>query len=182
MISKRWIFSLLFVVGLFLATYGVAWVQAYQLSETYFNDAEATYLKGKYLDALTGYKEFDTRQNKYVQHGGYLQVEHIWISQYAWPRPAVYLRAQERIQEVIGQRLTIPMAQSFIQANIGKDSPYLGIIFLRLGELYEQSGDKPSAIDAYQTVVDSFAFDPDLVAQGRDHLARLVQPPVTPTP
>ena len=68
------------------------------------------------------------------------------------------------------------MAEAFIQANIGKTNPYLGIVFLRLGELYEQEGDLAAARDVYQLVLGSFPNEPDWVAQAQTHLDHLEKP------
>ncbi|HEX9091953.1 MAG TPA: hypothetical protein VF831_10710 [Anaerolineales bacterium] len=177
MANKRWLFGIFFlIIGLFAATYVFGWIQAQRLANGYYTDAEAAYAQGDYLNALTGYKEFDAERNKYVQRGGYLQVERIWDNPYAWPRPAVYEYAQTRIQEIIQQRITVPMAEGFIQANIGKVTPYLGIVYLRLGELYEQEGDAVAAKDVYQLIIESFPSQPDLTAQAQTHLDKLTNP------
>jgi tetratricopeptide (TPR) repeat protein len=177
MANKRRLFVIFFlIIGLFAATYVFGWIQALRLANNYYQDAEAAYTQGDYLNALTGYKEFDAARNKYVQRGGYMQVERIWDNPYALPRPAVYEYARMRIQEIIQQRLTIPMAEGFIQANIGKVTPYLGIVYLRLGELYEQEGDVTAAKDVYQTIIESFPSQPDITAQAQAHLDKLTNP------
>lgn len=165
------------VVGIVLllvaATYAYAWYRASSLAQGYLRDADASYDAGKYLEALVGYEEFDTARNAYVTHGGYMQVEKIWADPYSWPRPAGVERAQARIDEIINQKITVPEAENFIQANTGKSNPYFGIIYLRLGELYEQQGDVADAKDVYQTAMDSFASEPDIVARAKDHLDKL---------
>lgn len=88
-------------------------------------------------------------------------------------RPGAYTRAQERIREIIDQRLTVPMAEPFVQANIGKQTPYLGIIYLRLGELHEESGDSRTAIEIYRDVIDLFPGREDIVSEANNHLTRL---------
>jgi len=170
---KFWLIAILIVVGLFAVSYLFGWFQAYRLSNQYFRDAESAYAQGEYLEALTGYKKYDEEQGKYIQRGGYQQVEHIWSHPSAWPRPVVYERARERIQEIINQRLTIPMAEAFVQANIGKQTPYLGVIYLRLGELYEDSGDRRSAIEIYRDVIDLFPGREDIVSRASNHLTSL---------
>jgi hypothetical protein len=154
------------VVGLFTPTLLVAWFQSQRLSNQYFLDAESAYNRGEYLQALTGYEEYDEQQGKYIQRGGYQQVEKIWIHPYAWPRPTAYARARERIQEIIDQRLTIAMAEAFVQANIGKQTPYLGIIYLRLGELYEESG--TVALPSITAAIDFFRGR--TLSRANDHL------------
>jgi tetratricopeptide (TPR) repeat protein len=174
--KHRFLTILLFISGLFGINYLLGWFQSLRLSTDYYHDAEASYSQGDYLNALTGYKEYDAEQSKYVQHGGYLQVERIWDHRYARPRPAVYDYARTRIQEIIQRKMTIPMAEGFVQANIGKATPYLGIIYLRLGELYEQEGDLAAAKDVYAIIVESFPSQPDLAAQAEEHLNKLLAP------
>ena len=82
-------------------------------------------------------------------------------------------RAQTRIDEIINQKITIPEAENFIQANTGKSNPYFGIIYLRLGELYEQDGDVASAKDIYTSIEELFSGEQDLIARAKEHLARL---------
>ncbi len=165
------------VVGIVLllvaGTYAIAWYRASSLALGYLRDADASYDAGKYLEALVGYEEFDTARNAYVTHGGYMQVEKIWADPYSWPRPAGVERAQTRIDEIINQKITIQEAENFIQANTGKSNPYFGIIYLRLGELYEQEGDVASAKDIYTSIEELFAGEQDLIARAKEHLNRL---------
>src|SRR6266540_2602430 len=165
------------VVGIVLllvaGTYAIAWYRASSLALGYLRDADASYDAGKYLEALVGYEEFDTARNAYVTHGGYMQVEKIWADPYSWPRPAGVERAQTRIDEIINQKITIQEAENFIQANTGKSNPYFGIIYLRLGELYEQEGDVASAKDIYTSIAELFAGEQDLIGRAKEHLNRL---------
>ena len=161
--------ALLLIAG----TYAFAWYSASSLSQGYLSDADTSYDAGKYLEALVGYDEFDSARNAYVTHGGYMQVEKIWADPYSWPRSEGAARAQARIDEIIGQRITIPEAENFIQANTGKANAYFGIIYLRLGELYEQDGDVASAKEIYSSIEELFAGEPELIARAKEHLARL---------
>jgi tetratricopeptide (TPR) repeat protein len=172
--SWRWIAIVVGIVLLLIAvTYAFAWYRASSLTQSYLRDADASYDSGKYLEALVGYEEFDPARNAYVTHGGYMQVEKIWADPYSWPRPAGVERAQTRIDEIINQKITIQEAENFIQANTGKSNPYFGIIYLRLGELYEQSGDVASAKDIYTSIEELFPGEQDLIARAKEHLARL---------
>jgi hypothetical protein len=165
------------VAGLLLlliaGTYAFAWYRAASLAQSYLGDADASYSAGKYLEALVGYEEFDTARNAYITHGGYMQVEKIWADPYSWPQPAGVERAQARIDEIINQKITIAEAEGFIQANTGKSNPYFGIIYLRLGELYEQDGDLAAAKEIYTSIEELFAGEQDLIARAQQHLARL---------
>ncbi|HET9493200.1 MAG TPA: tetratricopeptide repeat protein [Chloroflexia bacterium] len=160
---------LLLVVGVYV----YAWFDASGLSSQYLRDADTSYGESKYLEALVGYEDFDQATNKYVTRGGYMHVRRIWNDSYAWPVPAGVERANQRIDEIINDKMTVEQAEQFVRANTGKNNPYLGIIYLRLGELYEQRGDTEDARGVYEAVVDSFSDQPDLVDQARAHLARL---------
>lgn len=60
-----------------------------------------------------------------------------------------------------------------MQANIGRGNPYLGRIYLRTGELYEQEGDLRSAQEIYASVEELFPRDLALIESAQAHLARL---------
>jgi hypothetical protein len=169
----RWVWILLAVVLVFGATYALSWYNAYRLTERFVRDANATYDAGAYLDALVGYQTFDPDTNEYVTIGGYLAVEKIWSGRYSWPQPAAVQHAQARSQEIIERRMTIAEAEQYIQANIGKPAPYFGEIYLRLGELYEESGSLPDAREIYESISDLFPDRPDLIQRAQEHLARL---------
>jgi tetratricopeptide (TPR) repeat protein len=161
------------LVVIFVFTYTLAWWSAYHLSQTYLDDADASYNDGRYLDALLGYEEYDRAQSKYVQYGGYIQVQRIWSNDYAVPAPAPVERAEERIDEIIEERLTTADAEQFVQENIGRSNPYMGIIYVRLGELYEADGQLRDAEDIYESVPDLFPNDQDLIERAMANLERL---------
>ncbi len=125
--------GLAIVVVLFIGTYAIAWYQASRLTATFMTDADASYAAGNYIEALTGYDEFDETANQYITHGGYMKAARIWGHRNAWPRPASVQTAEARIDEILNQRLTIEEAEGFIQANIGKQNPYMGQIYLLFG-------------------------------------------------
>ncbi|HSK65918.1 MAG TPA: tetratricopeptide repeat protein [Anaerolineales bacterium] len=158
---------------LFALTYAFAWFNASRLSARFIQDADAAYDQGEYLESLVGTERFDPQINKYVKQGGYLNVEKIWSSSYSWPAPPELERASQRTQEIVNQRLTIEMAEEYIRANTGRPAPYFGEIYLRLGELYEQEGDLPSARDIYESILELFPNRPDLIEKAQAHLERL---------
>lgn len=167
------LYILLGVLLLASGTYAFAWYRAYRLTETFMQNAAESFAAEEYLNALTGYEVFDEADNRYVYRGGYGQVALIWSDPYAWPRPAALAGAQARTEEIIGQRLTLEDAEAFVEENIGQSNPYLGPIYLRVGELYEEEGDADDAADVYEDVVDSFPNDAALVARAMEHLERL---------
>jgi tetratricopeptide (TPR) repeat protein len=165
--------GLAIVIVLFVTTYAIAWYRASQLTATFMADADASYAAGNYMQALTGYEEFDPATNQYITRGGYMKAAKIWSDQNAWPRPASVQVAQARIDEILNQRLTIEEAEGFIQANIGKQNPYMGQIYLLLGELYEKEGDLDSAKQIYGEIKELFPGEQELIAEAQANLARL---------
>ena len=171
---KNLLLGLLILAALFLITYALAWYNANQLASRFFQDSEASFKAGDYLKALVGYQKFDATTNKYINYGGYLNVEKIWSSPYSWPQPPYLQQAVQRAQEVISQKLTVQQAEQYIQENTGRPgTPYFAEIYLRLGELYEQNGDTKDAIDVYQSYASQFPDRPDLIEQAQQHLAKL---------
>lgn len=165
--------GLALVAALFVSTYALAWFSASRLTASFIADADASYQAGNYLESLTGYEEFDPERDAYVTHGGYMQVLNIWASANAWPKPVSLEQARARIDEVLEQHLTIEEAEGFIQANIGRRSPFMGPIYLRLGELYEEEGDVQSARMVYDEIDELFPGQDDLIARAEEHLVRL---------
>ena len=168
-----WLYVLLGIVLLTAGTYTFAWYRAYRLSMRFMDNAAESFQAGEYLNALTGYDEFDEAADRYVYRGGYGQVALIWADPYAWPRPAALAEARARTDEIIQQRLTIDDAEAYIEENVGQRSPYLGRIYLRTGELYEEEGDADDAADVYEEVIDAFPGDAALVERATAHLERL---------
>jgi tetratricopeptide (TPR) repeat protein len=173
-LTRGILLGLAIVIVLFIGTYAIAWYRASRLTTTFMADADASYAAGKYIEALTGYEEFDPATNQYITRGGYMKATRIWADQNAWPRPASIDAAQARIDEILNQRLTIEEAEGFIQANIGKQNPYMGQIYLLLGELYEKEGDINSAKQIYGEIEELFPNEPDLIARAKEHLAELI--------
>ena len=174
---KRALLAAAIIVGLFVFGYAASWYEAYRLSARYLAEAETSFAQGEYLKAFMGYEDRDPLTGWTIKHGGYYQVENIWRSAYAWPRPAFTAQASSRIWEIIAKHLTIKDAERFVQENAGKPQVYFAEVFLRLGELYEASGDKRSAIEIYREVSELFPYRPDIIARANEHLANLgVQP------
>jgi tetratricopeptide (TPR) repeat protein len=172
--GKKFLLGLLILVVLFLVTYALAWYNANLLATRFFQDAEASYKAGNFLDALVGYQKFDNPTNKYINYGGYLNVEKIWSSYYSWPLPPYAVQAMARSQEIINQKLTVQQAEQYIKNNTGRPgTPYFAEIYLRLGGLYEQTGDTKDAIDVYQSYAAQFPDRKDLIALAQQRLAAL---------
>lgn len=169
----RWLYVLLVIVLLTAGTYTLAWYRAYRLTVRFMDNAAESFAAGNYLNALTGFDEFDEAANRYVYRGGYGQVALIWADPYAWPRPEALAEARARTEEIIQERLTLDETETFIEENIGQRNPYLGRIYLRTGELYEEEGDEDDAADVYEEVIDAFPGNAALIERATAHLERL---------
>jgi len=169
----RWPFVLGAILLLIVGTYAFAWLRAYRLSVRFMENARESFSAQEYLNALTGYETFDEAQGRYVYRGGYAQVVRIWEDPYAWPKPAAVGEARARVDEIINQRLSLEEAETFIQENIGQANPYLGRIYLRTGELYEEEGDPDTAAEVFEEVAELFPNNPELIARAEENLARL---------
>jgi len=170
---QRFLIVILVITAVFALTYTMAWFDASRLSLTYMQNAEASYQAGNYLEALNGYEEFDTVLDDYVTYGGYTHVEDIWSHPNAWPTGSNATHAKMRIDEIINEHLTVDTAEQFVQENIGKPNAYMGPVFLRMGELYEEEGDSRSAKQIYREVEDLFPNHPELITRAEAHLTRL---------
>lgn len=171
--AQRAILVFIALVVVLVLSYALAWFSAYRLSQGYLQDAGDSYDRGDYLDALVGYKEFDQEQQRYVDRGGYMEVERIWADRYALPVPPNIVEARQRIAEIVNSRLTIDDAEAFVQANVGRSNPYLALIYLRLGELYEADGRDRDARDIYASFADLFPNETELAARADQNLQRL---------
>lgn len=171
---RQWFIAGALVVIIFM-TYILAWWDAYHLSSGYIKDADASFEDGRYLDALSGYEQYDNDKGDYVQHGGYIHVQRIWSNDYARPVPDLVQHADARIDEIIYDQLTIEDAELFIQENIGRSPPhpYLGVVYLRLGELYQANGQWRDAMDIYEDVPYSFPDDSALIERAQHDIRRL---------
>lgn len=173
-LGKRFLLGLIILAAVFVITYALAWYNANQLATRFYQDSETSFNNGDYLRALVGYQEFDETTNRYINFGGYLNVEKIWSNRYSWPQPPYLQQAVQRSAEVINQKLTVEQAEQYIMENTGRPgTPYFAEIYLRLGELYEQNGDNRDAVDVYESFPSQFPNRPDLIEKAQQHLERL---------
>jgi len=170
---RRLLLIVLSVLALFIFTYILAWFNSSRLATEFFTSAETAYQEGRYLDALAGYEEVDPATRTRTTYSGYYQVTRLWKSDGALPKPANYTLAVSRIDEIIQQKLDISSAEGFIQAYTGRSHPLFADVYLRLGELYKESGDKQTAVEIYKEVAASFPNRPDITQAALDQLDRL---------
>jgi tetratricopeptide (TPR) repeat protein len=164
---------ILAVIGLFAIAYSLAWINSSRLADEFLTSAETAYQEGRYLEALTGYEEIDPVTQVRTTHGGFYQVTRLWGNKGALPKPASYPHALERIQEIIQEKLDITSAEEFIQMYTGREHPYFPDIYLRLGQLYEEAGDRQTAIAIYRECTELFPNRPDVSQAASEQLTRL---------
>ena len=171
--QRRLLLIVLAVVILFAFTYALAWYNSSRLGKEFFQDAEVSYSDGRYLDALVGYDEVNKQANTRIPRGGYYQTTRLWASNFALPKPDFYAVASERIQTIMQDKLDINSAEEFIQRYTGRNHPLFPDIYLRLGQLYEASGDNSSAIEIYRDCATLFPDRPDITQAAKENLSRL---------
>jgi len=171
-IKKTSLIVVILIVVLFFGNYAWAWFDSYNLSVTYYRQAEASYQDGRHVDSLMGYKEYIEGQEKRVFVGGYIQVVNIWASPWAFPRPTIYKQAEIRADQVI-QGLSHKDARLYLEMYLGRENPYLGKVMLRLGQTYEENGDERGALEIYRSIIDLFRADPALIERANERIAAL---------
>ncbi len=174
---STWARVLIIVLGIvvyIIINYALAWIDAYRLSSRLMADADSSYNSGAYMQAFMGYEQRDPVSGKSITKGGYVDVLHVWSDAYSWPLPQSLLeKGKARLQDIMNNHMTIADAENFITAFSGLDNPYLGDVYLRLGELYQQSGDRATALSVYKDVADLFTDRPDIILQAQEHIKKL---------
>lgn len=168
---RLYLYLLIALLGVAL-TYTLAWYRASRLTERFLQEAASSYQAGRYLEALLGYETFDERRQRYVYHGGYIQIEAIWADPFAWPRHPGLEKVRLRILDTINQ-LSLAEAERFIQSHSGKGGPYLGWVFLRLARLYEEKGEVQSARELLEEVPELFSHEPEVIEEAKRLLERM---------
>mgnify|MGYP001601923707 FL=1 len=97
----------LIVIVAVLLIYGVAWIQQNNMSNKYYKDAMGNFEKGDYVIALKGKNIEKEDGSGYEFMGGFEQVDNIWSSPYAFPKPSSYKKSKDMAQEIINSKIDI---------------------------------------------------------------------------
>ncbi len=165
---KKIVTGLIIFLVLFFGNYIYGWFDCYILTKRYYQDAEASFSQKEYVKALDGYNRYDKETDKYEPIGGYSHVVQIWDNPWAVPQSKLYIKAKQKIDEIINQEFTLDDCMTYFTQNIGRSNPYLGQVTYRIAELYEKQEMLEDAYDYYQLVEESFTLEPDLVQKARD--------------
>lgn len=146
---------LAFIVGVLLI-YGVAWIQLNGMSSKYYKDAMASFEKGDYAIALKGKKIEKEDRSGYEFMGGFQQVNDIWSSRYAFPKPSSYKKSKDMVDEIINTKIDIKTGTDMFKQYFQIDRGYLGKIMLKVAEQYLKADDVESAVETYKLIQEAF--------------------------
>lgn len=164
--------ALIFIVVVFLI-YGVAWIQQNSMSNKYYKDAMASFKKGDYVIALKGKKYEKEDGSGYEFMGGFQQVNDIWSSPYAFPKPPAYKKSKDMVEEIINNKIDIKTGTDMFKQYFQIDRGYLGKIMLKVADQYLKADDKESAIETYKIILEAFPHDPDILNDANKKLEEL---------
>lgn len=153
----------LVVIVAVLLIYGVAWFQLNSMSNEYYKDAMGNFEKGDYVIALKGKKVEKEDGSGYEFMGGFQQVNDIWSSPYAFPKPSAYKKSKDMAQEIINNKIDIKTGMDMLKQYLQIDKGYLGEIMLKVADKYLKADDKESAIETYKTILEAFPNDADIL-------------------
>lgn len=136
----------------FIFTYFIAWFELYLLSNKYYNYALENYKKGKLGIALKGKSVRKDDMSGYEYQGGFQQVEEIWKSKYAWPKPRIYYKSKQKISSII-EEMDIETAMNIYNSYLKMDNAYLPEILFHVAEQYEKQQNKDKAIEIYKYIL-----------------------------
>jgi tetratricopeptide (TPR) repeat protein len=153
----------LVVIVAVLLIYGVAWIQQNSMSNKYYKDAMGNFEKGDYVIALKGKKVEKEDGSGYEFMGGFQQVNDIWSSPYAFPKPSAYKKSKEMANEIIKSKIDIKTGMDMLKQYLQIDKGYLGEIMLNIADQYLRADDKENAIETYKTIVEAFPNDADIL-------------------
>lgn len=145
------------IAVIIIVTYAIAWVQMYTTSQKYYADALKSYKAGDYVTAIKGKKIENEDESGYTFNGGFEQVEDIWDSVYALPKPQAYKDAENMTNEIINNKLDIKTGTDMFNKYFKMDDKgYLDSVMLRVADLYIQDNDIQDAKDTLETVKEAF--------------------------
>ncbi|WP_123042987.1 hypothetical protein [Cohnella candidum] len=161
---KKWIAALAAVLAVVLV-YGYVWLGSYKMAVKYYDQAEENMNKQRYDIALKGDEAYNRTSKKYEYVGGYEQVLSIWKSPYAWPRPAVYDKAKDKIDEIVNDKLTPEAGVQLVQKYLRQDNAFLPEILVSSTKKLIEQDRKDEAKDVLDMLSDAFGSQPGMQEQ-----------------
>lgn len=152
--------------------YGWVWVDTYQMSKHYYNQAQQNLKNQKYALALKGTPSTDGGAN---YEGGFEQVVDSWSSFWAYPKPGFYKDAEKQANVVINSKISLSDAQNILQTYLNLDNEYLPQILLSVGKKSAEQGDISTAKQAYQSVIGMFSENKTAIDEAKKQIKKLDQ-------
>ncbi len=173
MVKKQKLKKPIIILLVILISYSWVWLESYQRTKLYYQNALENFHKGRYITAIKGERVLKEDRSGYVFKGGFQQVETIWSSKYAFPRPGLYAEAKKKIDLIINKKIDIEMGENAFHQYFRLDNKYLPQILLRVGDLHLKEGNIDKARKAYDLVRQAFSRKQELAKQAEDKLGKL---------
>lgn len=163
---------LAFIVVVILI-YGIAWIQQNNMSNKYYKDAMGNFEKGDYVIALKGKKVEKEDRSGYEFIGGFQQVNDIWSSRYAFPKPSEYKKSKDMVNKIINDKIDIKTGTDMFKQYFQIDRGYLGEIMLNVADQYLEADDVENAIETYKMLQEAFPQDTTILNEANKKLEEL---------
>ena len=161
------------IAAVIAVAYAQVWYESYKRAETYYDEAMGKYAAGQYVSALKGERTLSPDGKNYVFSGGFQQVLETWEHPFALPKPAVFKRAQAKIDEMIEEKMSVSDGEQAFKQFFRLDNRFLDRILIRVRDRYAEQGQKRDALDVYQTVLDAFPMNEHAAAEAKRKIEAL---------
>ena len=170
---KKVIITGVTVIISFVFIYSLVWFESYQNSLAFYDQATENFEDKQYGLALKGGDDFDPEVGEYVYTGGYEQVLAAWSNKWAIPKPSVYFQAEDRINEIIYEKLTADEGFALFQQYFRSSNRHLPEILIQTGKLYMEDGEYSKAEAVFQLAIDAFGRNEGIRIEAEEQLAIL---------
>ncbi|AGB40245.1 hypothetical protein Halha_0233 [Halobacteroides halobius DSM 5150] len=154
-------------------SYSWVWVETYNRTQRFYDQAMANFEQGDYIKALKGERVLNKDNSGYIFKGGFQQIIKSWKSSSAFPKPSLYITAKKKVSRIINQKMNIAMGQRAFKTYFRMNNKYLPQILMRVGDLYAQKGQIEKAKESYQMVTDIFTLQQKIVNKAEEKLQQL---------
>lgn len=153
---KKFIIATISIIVGFILIYSLVWYETYQNSLNFYEQSTDNFEAGDYGLALKGGEEYDQELGAYAYTGGYEQVLAAWSNKWAIPKPSLYQKAEEKINEIIYEKLTAEEAYFIFQEHFRSSNRHLPEILIQSGKLYSENGEYSKAEEIFELAIKAF--------------------------
>mgnify|MGYP005841597299 CR=1 FL=1 len=161
------------VIVSFLLIYSIVWYESYQNSLSFYEQATENFEDENYGLALKGGEVFDEELNGYRFIGGYEQVLAAWSNKWAIPKPSVYYNTEEKISEIINEKMTADQGIAIFQEYFRVSNRHLPEILIQTGKLYKENGEIGKAKEIFKLAIDAFGRNEKIKKQAEEQLSEI---------